>query len=201
MRRFASLPKPKETEWDLELPEEQQETNGEAEVSEEDAAERDRRNQAAREAAEQAELKRRTQVLQRNLPRPSNVDIDALLETASCAANPVEQAIAKEMALLMANDARRYPTSGSNVKGSARPLESFDDDSLNRARVEVALEMPSNGTQEREELFEREWVKRHDRTSGLPGLGSYVEDEVDEHPIMTEAFHVRPCCNRNSIAR
>ncbi|KAI4205373.1 MAG: hypothetical protein LQ350_000414 [Teloschistes chrysophthalmus] len=186
--KFASLPKPKETEWDLELPEEQQETNGEVELSEEDAAERDRRNQAAREAAEQAELKRRTQVLQRNLPRPSNIDIDALLDTASHTASPVEQAIAREMALLMANDARRYPTPGSNIKGSARPLEAFDDDSLDRARVEIALEMPSNGRQEREEEFEREWVTRHNGTSGLSGLGSYEEDEVDEHQIMTQAF-------------
>ncbi|KAL8746765.1 MAG: hypothetical protein Q9184_007698, partial [Pyrenodesmia sp. 2 TL-2023] len=59
--KFASLPRPKETEWDLELPEEQQESNGDIELSEEDAAERDRRNQAIREAAHQAELKRRTQ--------------------------------------------------------------------------------------------------------------------------------------------
>ncbi|KAL8737076.1 MAG: hypothetical protein Q9181_002032 [Wetmoreana brouardii] len=186
--KFASLPKPKETEWDLELPEEQQETNGKVDLSEEDAAERDRRNQIVREAAERAEFKRRTQVLQRNLPRPSNIDIDALLATASHVSNPVEQAIARETALLIANDARKYPVPNSNVKGSPSPLESFDDDALDRARVEIAMEMPSDGKDEREEQFAAEWSRRHDASSGLPGLGSYEEDEVDERQVMTEAF-------------
>lgn len=189
--KFASLPKPKETEWDLELPEEQEETNGDLELSEEDAAERDRRNQAIREAAQQAELKRRTQVLQRALPRPSTVDTDALLETASHVSDPVEQAIAKEMALLIANDARKYPAPAANVKGSSRPLESFDDDALDRARVEIALEMPSNGREERDEEFAKQWAIVHEASSGLPGLGIYEEDEVDERQVLTEAFDVR----------
>ncbi|KAI4132956.1 MAG: hypothetical protein LQ338_000423 [Usnochroma carphineum] len=187
--KFASLPQPKETEWDLELPEEQQETNREVELSEEDAAERDRRDQAMRDAAQQAEFKRRTQVLQRALPRPSNVDIDALLETASHESDPVEQAIAKEMALLIANDARKYPAPGSDVKGSSRPLESFDDDALDRARVEIAMEIPSDGREGREEDFVEKWLQVHEASSsGLPGLGSYEGDEADEHQMLTEAF-------------
>lgn len=190
--KFASLPQPKETEWDLELPEEQQETNREVELSEEDAAERDRRDQAMRDAAQQAEFKRRTQVLQRALPRPSNVDIDALLETASHESDPVEQAIAKEMALLIANDARKYPAPGSDVKGSSRPLESFDDDALDRARVEIAMEIPSDGREGREEDFVEKWLQVHEASSsGLPGLGSYEGDEADEHQMLTEAFDVR----------
>lgn len=189
--RFASLPKPKETEWDLELPEEQQETSGDIELSEEDAAERDRRNQAQREAAERAEFKRRTQVLQRNLPRPSRVDVDALLEAASHISDPNENAIARETALLIANDARKYPAAGSTVEGSSRPLESFDDDALDRARVEIALEMPSDGRDERDEDFATRWSEIHETSSDLPGLGSYGEEEVDEHRVMAEAFDVR----------
>ncbi|KAL9022786.1 MAG: hypothetical protein Q9185_000049 [Variospora sp. 1 TL-2023] len=186
--KFASLPKPKETEWDLELPDEQQETKGQAELSEEDAAERDRRNQALREAAQQAELKRRTQVLQRGLPRPSTVDIDALLETASHISDPVERAIAEEMALLMANDARKFPVPGSDVKGSSRPLELFDDDALDRARVEIAMEMPSDGRAEWDEAFAERWAAAHDASSGLLGLGAYGEDDVDEQQVLNEAF-------------
>ncbi|KAL9012761.1 MAG: hypothetical protein Q9173_002486 [Seirophora scorigena] len=188
--KFASLPKPKETEWDLELPEEQQETNGEVELLEEDAAERDRRNQALRDAEHQAELKRRTQVLQRALPRPSTVDINALLETALHVSDPVEQAIAEEMALLIANDARKFPASGSNSRGgSSRPLESFDDDALDRARVEIAMEMPSDGREERDEEFAERWATVHDASSALPGLGGYEEgDGADEQQVLTEAF-------------
>ncbi|KAL8678875.1 MAG: hypothetical protein Q9186_004810 [Xanthomendoza sp. 1 TL-2023] len=188
--KFASLPKPKETEWDLELPEEQRETNGEVELSEEDAEERDRRNQVLREAAERAEFKRQTQVLQRNLPRPSNVDIDALLATATIVTDPVENAIARETALLIANDARKYPVPSSNVKGSSRPLEAFDNEALDRARVEIALEMPSDGRDERNEEFAEKWSSVHETSSALPGLGSYSEDdEVDAQQVMRTAFN------------
>ncbi|KAL8712939.1 MAG: hypothetical protein Q9220_002797 [cf. Caloplaca sp. 1 TL-2023] len=193
--KFASLPKPKETEWDLELPEEQQETNGDVERSEEDAAERDRRDRAVREAAERAELKRRTQVLQRALPRPSTVDIDTLFKNASDVPDPVEQAIAKEMALLIANDARKYPAPNSNVKGSSRPLETFDDDALDKARVEIALEMPPDGRDERHKEFAEEWMTIHDTSSALPGLGSYEDDNVAQRQVMSDAVDI----TQNSI--
>ena len=191
LNRLASLPKPKMTEWELELPEEQQETSGDVEISEEDAAERDRRNQLQREAAERAEFKRRTQVLQRALPRPSCVDIDALLEAASRISDPIENAIASETALLIANDARIYPSTSSTVKGSSRPLESFDDDDLDKARVEIALEMPTDGRDEREEDFANKWAEKHGTSSGLSGLESYDENEVDEHQVLTNALEVR----------
>ena len=80
---LASLPKPKDTEWELELPEEQQELIGTEELSEEDAELRDRRNREIREAQELLESKRRTQVLQRGLPRPAIVDINKLLKDVS----------------------------------------------------------------------------------------------------------------------
>lgn len=173
--RFASLPKPKETDWELELPEEQQETHREAERSEEDAAERDRRDQILREAAERADFKRRTQVVQRNLPRPSVIDADALLKNAANIVDPVERAVAKEMALLMINDALKYPDPDNPTKviGASRPpdLESFTDDELNKARQEIALEMSSNGGEERQRRFEESFLKIHG--ASLPGLTRY----------------------------
>lgn len=190
--RFASLPVPKETEWDLELPEEQQEINGAVELSEEDAAERDRQNQAQREADERAEFKRRTQVLQRKLPRPSHIDVDALLEAAAQVSDPTEKAIARDTALLIANDARKHPAIESSVQGSSRPLDSFDDDALDRARVEIALEMPSDGRDKWDEDFATRWSEIHKISPGLPSLATYGEDGVDEHRVTSDAFDVRP---------
>ena len=189
--RFASLPVPKETEWDLELPEEQQEISSAVELSEEDAAERDRRNQAQREADERAEFKRRTQVLQRNLPRPTRIDVDALLEAASQVSDPIGKAIARETALLIANDARKHPAKESVVQGSSRPLDSFDDDTLDRARVEIALEMPSDGRDVWDEDFATRLSEIHKILPGLPSLVTYGEDEVDEHRVTSDAFNVR----------
>ncbi|KAA6409164.1 MAG: pre-mRNA-splicing factor cef1 [Lasallia pustulata] len=185
--QFASLPKPKETDWELELPDEQQETGGNDEISEEDAAERDRRNQTLRDAAERAEFKRRTQVLQRALPRPSVVDIDALLKNALDISDPIEGAVAREMALLIANDALKYPAPGAKVQGSSQPLEAFDDEALNKARLEIALELPQDGQAERQEEFEKAWEELHGSTK-LPGLAGHSDDEIDQHQFMVEAF-------------
>lgn len=191
MDRFASLPKPKETDWEFVLPEEQHETDGDVQLSEEDAAERDRRNREIQEAAERAELKRRTQVLQRDLPRPSVVDVDFLLLRASNIPDLIDRAIAQEMALLIANDALRYPAPGAKVNGSSIPLDSFDDDALNRARLEIACEMPPDAAGKGAEKFEAAWLELHS-SAKLPGLGGYGEDEIDEHQLMVEAFDVCP---------
>lgn len=46
-----------------------------ADFFEEDAADADRRRRAAAEAARAAELRKRSQVLQRGLPRPATLDL------------------------------------------------------------------------------------------------------------------------------
>ncbi|KAI9757165.1 MAG: Pre-mRNA-splicing factor cef1 [Chaenotheca gracillima] len=184
---FASLPLPKETDWELELPEEQQELDIGVEQREEDAAELDRRNQALRDAAERADLRRRTQVLQRGLPRPSVVDIDALMQNAEDLSDPVARTIAREVSLLIANDALKYPHKGARVNGSSRPLEIFDDDTLGKARMEILLEVPPEGQEAATADLDRAWDIVHDFAK-LPGLAGYGEDEVDEHQLLTEAF-------------
>lgn len=187
--QFAALPKPKELDFELELPEEQQEVDGDMELSEEDAAERDRRNRALHEAAERADFKRRSQVVQQNLPRPTVVDADALFKAAIEVPDPIQAMIAEEAAVLIANDAYKYPFSGSKVQGASRPLEVFDDDALDRARLEIALELPSGDKERRQQDFEASWEKLHEASSSLLGLAGYEEDEVDERQILTNAFH------------
>lgn len=188
---MASLPKPKQTDWELELPDEQAETNGESELAEEDAAERDRRNQILREAAERADFKRRTQVVQRNLPRPSVIDVDTLLEHAANLKDPAESLVAKEVAFLIINDALKYPDSDApqKVNGTSRPLEVFSDDELNKARLEIALEMSSSRAEERQQLLD-DWQKFH--TSSILGLENYQDSEfeAEKQKLLTETVTV-----------
>jgi len=185
---LASLPKPKDTEWELELPEEQQESMGIEALSEEDAEIRDRRNRQIREAQEQADFKRRTQVMQRGLPRSSAMDIDAMLMNTAAIQDPIKAAIAQEAALLEANDALRYPVSGAKVRGVSKPLDAFDDDALAQARLEITREVPAEIAQKGSELFQKAWEDAK-TSSLLPGLSGY-EDEVDEHEMLVEAFDV-----------
>ncbi|OJD38727.1 pre-mrna-splicing factor cef1 [Diplodia corticola] len=180
--RFAALPKPKETDWELELPEEQQELIN-AEMSEEDAAIRDQRNKEIREARERIEFASQTQAYQKALPRPTAVDVNAMLAKASAATDPVEKAVLEEMTVLIANDAKRFGK--AKVSGAVQAVEAFQNEALQNARMEIAREL-SLDRKDTEE-FERAWEQLHG-SSVLPGLAGYGEDEIDEHQLMTEAF-------------
>ncbi|EKG19492.1 SANT domain DNA binding protein [Macrophomina phaseolina MS6] len=182
--KFAALPKPKETDWELELPEEQQEI-ATTETSEEDAAIRDQRNKEIREARERVEFARQTQAYQKALPRPSVVDVNAMLEKASTATDPAEKAVLEETAILIANDAKRFGQ--AKVIGAVKPTESFEDELLQRAKMEIALELSADETKKDTEEFARAWEQLHG-PSILPGLAGYGEDEIDEYQLMTEAF-------------
>ncbi|KAL9125596.1 MAG: hypothetical protein Q9217_005222 [Psora testacea] len=187
--QFAALPKPKELDFELELPEEKDEVIGDVELSEEDAAERDRRNRALQDAAERAEFKRRTQVMQRNLPRPTVIDVDALLKAALEVEDPIESMIAREKVLLIANDSLKYPIPGAKIRGTSKPLQAFDDEALAIARLEIAKEAPQVDKIQQDSDFEASHTAFHP-TSSLPGLSGYGDGEVDTHQVLTDAFDV-----------
>jgi pre-mRNA-splicing factor CDC5/CEF1 len=172
---LASLPKPKETEWELEAPEDQMDvvvTDG----LEEDSEERDRRERQIREAQEALERKRRTQVMQKELPRPDTVDIEALVKEAAAVEDPVEALIAKEAALLIANDAVKYPVPGSKVKGKPLRLAQLDDAALSDARLQIFMEFKDKPKPEEvAAVFDRE-----NSNAILLGLGCYLDEEEEQ---------------------
>ncbi|KAL2866423.1 putative cell division control protein (Cdc5) [Aspergillus lucknowensis] len=177
--RLAALPKPKETEWELEeLPSETAEPATATEYPEEDSAERDRREREAHARAAEAEHKRQTQVYQRGLPRPAVLDIDALVERMSHVTDPITGMIAKEAALLIANDARKFPIPGAKVEGKVRKLERLDDHWLEQARAAIAAEVCSGKLQEWADEFDTHWSSS--RSNTLPGLSNYVDDENED---------------------
>ncbi|KAI5463267.1 pre-mRNA splicing factor component-domain-containing protein [Mariannaea sp. PMI_226] len=181
---LASLPKPKDTEWEFDIPEEQKEIARAEEAGEEDASERDRRERERREAEEALEFRRRTQVMQRNLPRPTIVDLPTLLEKASGLTNDAEALIAKESAALMAMDAVKYPLPGIQVKGTPKTLSHIDDDSLAEARLLILMETkPLPSLEDIQTAFEA-----RASSSLLLGLGCYNDDEEEEGVAMQAAF-------------
>jgi len=184
--KLASLPRPKEMEFELELPEDQQEMAAGPKYGEDDAAVRDEREREARLAAQREDFRRQTQVVQRALPRPEVVDFDAMLKNADCISDPVERALILEAALLVAHDAKRF--GGAKVKGNVRPIHVFPDDELERAKMEIALEVNALRRAEAEE-FDETWTGLHG-DQVIPGLAGYAEDEVDEQQLLTEAFDV-----------
>lgn len=182
-RGLASLPKPKQQSWELELPDEEEEVATNTSRLPEDAAERDRRERELREAQELLEKKRRTQVMQRDLPRPVSVDVSALLAAAEEIQNPYEKDIAKEAALLMANDAIRYPLGPERAKAKPPVIDQIDDDALLEARRQILREAQDKL---KSEEIEAAWAKTNN--SLLLGLGCYNDDEEAELEAMRASF-------------
>ncbi|KAJ4320987.1 Pre-mRNA-splicing factor cef1 [Fusarium piperis] len=181
---LASLPKPKDTEWEFDIPDDQKEAMQVDEMTEEDAAERDRREQERREAEEALEFRRRTQVMQKNLPRPVRVNFTDLVKKASRIANEAQALIAKESAMLMANDAMRYPLPGGQVNGAPRALQHIDDDALAEARLLIMSETkPLPSLEDIQNAFEA-----RASSSLLLGLGCYNDDEEEQGVAMKAAF-------------
>ncbi|KAI0117128.1 pre-mRNA splicing factor component-domain-containing protein [Daldinia grandis] len=179
---LASLPKPKETEWELEIPEDQREVMM-MDETEEDAEVRDQRERAIREAQEQLERKRRTQVMQKQLPRPESVNFEALIQQASSISDPIESQIAKEAALLIANDAVKFPVRG--IKSSVGPtqIQQIDDASLAEARLKILMEV--NHKPKPEEI-QASW-EREGSNALLLGLGCYEDDDEEEQIVAMKA--------------
>lgn len=137
--KLASLPKPKETDWELEvLPSEQAEGAGEVSMDQEDQDEIDKREREAREAAAAAEFNRQSQVYQRSLPRPNIIDYNSLASEATSITDPIRAMIAQEAALLMANDLQKFPLPGGRVTGKPMPLASLPDDLISKARQQLS---------------------------------------------------------------
>ncbi|KAI1209933.1 pre-mRNA splicing factor component-domain-containing protein [Annulohypoxylon truncatum] len=179
---LASLPKPKETEWELEIPEEQQEAM-DVDETEEDAEVRDQRERAIREAQEKLERKRRTQVMQKELPRPESVNVEALIQKASTIPDPIEAQIAKEAALLIANDAVKFPIPGSKPSVGPARLQQIDDVSLDEARLQILMEVK---TKPQPEEIQACWER--EGSNALLGLGCYEDDEEEQVAAMKAAL-------------
>lgn len=176
--QLSSLPKPKEMEWELEeLPSETAEPTLTDGQSEEDASERDRKLKAAAGKRAEAEFKRQTQVYQKGLPRPSILNVDALLEKSNQVTDPIGRLIAQETAVLISNDARKFPLPGAKIEGKPTKPERLSDELIAAARSAVAEEVASSGNQKQwQENFEGQWTTLHDSTD-LPGLDIYADDE------------------------
>lgn len=150
-RGLRGLPAPK-NDFELVLDENEDQENGfqmENVVKEEDAAERDERLGKIEEEKRKKELARRTQVVQRNLPRPANVDVETILETLSPLAESSDIAararrlIEEEMIHLLKHDSILYPIAGSKQVGGQQQsgLPTIPDEHLDKARKEIHQEM------------------------------------------------------------
>lgn len=150
---FSALPQPK-NEFELVLPEDEDEAEAGEQVSEEvakamrieDRTERENKLKELREIEEKKEFERRSQAVKRGLPRPIEVDATRLLAqldlegqdeatSADDARKEVERMVTIEMIRLLEHDSIVHPVAGSKrAGGGTSTLARIQDDELANAR-------------------------------------------------------------------
>ncbi|KAH7913466.1 pre-mRNA splicing factor component-domain-containing protein [Hygrophoropsis aurantiaca] len=145
---FMSLPKP-ENNFELLVPEDEEDDTTESLLTEEDAAERDARLKRQREEQERKALARRSQAVQLGLPRPSRVDLSKLMDDLDLNEDQDEltdarKLIHKELAELLLHDSIVHPLPGTTLPGGT--LSSYqipDDETLAVAKEQIHFELAS----------------------------------------------------------
>jgi len=137
---FANLPKPK-NDFELVLPDESEdEEMVEEQLTFEDSEDRDKALRLAQESEQLAALNRRSQVLQKNLPRPKRLNVDSLLSDAKTMSDPVQRLVVEEMVRLMLFDAARYPLPDTDAPAAPSDFVEYSAEDLAKARAEIARE-------------------------------------------------------------
>nr|ODN90891.1 pre-mRNA-splicing factor CEF1 [Cryptococcus depauperatus CBS 7855] len=152
---FAALPKP-ENNFELAETEEDEAEEMTELRTEEDAAERDAKLKAAREEEERRELKRRSLVVKKGLPRPVNVNTYKILDDLNAVETETDEDMAKafklvnlEVALLMKHDSIAHPLPGTSVPGGTpsdydQPEDTYVEEAKKAVHIELAgiMELP-----------------------------------------------------------
>ncbi|KAH9814934.1 pre-mRNA splicing factor component-domain-containing protein [Melampsora americana] len=199
---FMALPRPK-NDYELVLPEEELERIAEI-VDEagsmiEDAADRVAKMKAISKEEEQKALARRTQVIQRGLPRPIEFEPHQLtknLNVGNKLEDHLDRQITQEMVKLILHDSIVYPVPGGKIAGGGRSsLDPIEDEHLATAKALVHQELAEacgfpGATEEQikrvavlaeEEEFHKSWIQHFDEYSFDAKTNQFVkEDQLTE---------------------
>lgn len=160
---FQSLPKPKN---DFEIvaiekppADEDDDTKAPVVNGEEDMADVEARAMAARKAEQEARLKRRSQAVQRDLPRPNVIRPESVVGTDG-EVGEIDTMIRQEMLTMLQNDAAKYPAPGQLPPPfNVQPLEPIPDDAIAKANKLLSEEFQNLKL----EINVDEFVKLHER--------------------------------------
>ena len=148
---FMSLPKP-ENNFELMVPEDEEDETVQEPTREEDAAERDAKLKRAREEEERKALARRSQAIKLGLPRPTNVNVEELLKDLrlddgelSPDLAPAQRLVDTELVQLLHHDSLTYPLPGTSHPGGTKSLYQIPrDEDVDEARLAIQRELASS---------------------------------------------------------
>ncbi|SZF03466.1 unnamed protein product [Blumeria hordei] len=183
---LSSLPKPKDAEWELELPIEQNEPSLSTQDLTEDAEIRDLRNQKIKDEEERTSFLRKTLVVQKGLPRPTTKNIHSLLVIDSIEADTIESAIIREASLLQAHDAIQSSRPDTKFPDNIEPLELLSDELLANARSQLADAVAEDSKQDIPRISDELW-QNSQKYRLLPRIYFDIND-VEEQDLFRKVF-------------
>lgn len=184
-RGFSSLPKA-ENNFDFVLPdgEDVEEEAENVPLSEEDQAEKDARDKRLAEEEAAKALARRSSAVKQGLPRPVDVDVEALLRGLMLVSVPsgdadrdtAQRLVDVEFARLVEHDSIAHPLPGTSRSGaSTSAYVAPDDDSVATARSLVHSELASSlGFPGANEDAVKRSILAHSDEHGLAPLGESI---------------------------
>jgi pre-mRNA-splicing factor CDC5/CEF1 len=146
---FLSLPKP-ENNFELLVPDDEEDDaiDGSGAERDEDAEERDARIKRAQEEERLKALARRSLAVRHELPRPPNVDLDALMQALNLGVDDSDELssarrlVNSELVALVKHDSIVHPVPGTSTPGGTPSLYQMpDDDAVKAAKDLVHLEL------------------------------------------------------------
>uniref|UniRef100_A0A8C1BWX5 CDC5 cell division cycle 5-like (S. pombe) n=1 Tax=Cyprinus carpio carpio TaxID=630221 RepID=A0A8C1BWX5_CYPCA len=224
---LMSLPVPK-NDFEIVLPENAEKELEEAEVDEsfvEDAAEIELRKQAARDAEREKELRQRHTAVQRDLPRPSEVNETILrphnVEPPLTDLQQAEEIIKKEMITMIHFDCLHQPFSDALAKkgkgmGSSsnntehiaflekNPYEKVSEEELKKAGELLAQEMEvvKHGMGHGDlsiEAYNQVWEECYSQVLYLPGQSRYTRANLASKKDRIESMEKKLEINRGHM--
>jgi len=145
---FMSLPKP-ENNFELMVPEDEEDETVQGPTRGEDAAERDAKLRKAREEEERRALARRSQAIKLELPRPTNVDVEQLLRDLQLDDGdlptdlaPAQRLVDAELVQLLHHDSLTFPLPGTSHPGGTKSSYQMPrDEDIDEARLAIQREL------------------------------------------------------------
>lgn len=224
---LMSLPVPK-NDFEIVLPENAEKELEEAEVDEsfvEDAAEIELRKQAVRDAEREKELRQRHTAVQRDLPRPSEVNETILrpqnVEPPLTDLQQAEELIKKEMITMIHYDCLHHPLSDAQMKKSKgvgsnsnntdhvtyldkSPYHKISEDELKKARELLLQEMEvvKHGMGHGDlsmEAYNQVWEECYSQVLYLPGQSRYTRANLASKKDRIESLEKKLEINRGHM--
>lgn len=198
---FMNLPKP-ENNFELMVPEDEEDETAQGPTREEDAAERDAKLKRAREEEERKALSRRSRVIKLGLPRPTNVDVEELLRglrlndgELPSDLTSAQRLVDAELVQLLSHDSLTYPLPGTSHPGGTKSTYQMPrDEDIDEARLAVQRELAgslgfpdANEDQTRQGVAALTKSEEVDETFGWPSIRSRLAFDAQKRRYVDPA--------------